>query len=321
MRRIVVLSTLLLMGMLLLVQGFVLAQNSGRAPERRARPPVWDSEKTDGIFFDNVFEEGLIGPRPSNFGQESIDRTDRPPDEGGGPTGSVYAWSEIISSTTLEDYVKNMKLQVDENITSPGRFAGQGYKVSRRQFSLLAMLFAVVGEYDGEVRWQEYAPTARDQCARVAANSKVGTVQVFNEARQRKDDLQTLVGGGAIPLRPQSESAASWENVCDRSPLMQWLDKIHNQKILPWTGSEGEFSSHQEELLREAEIMAMMATILGKEGMEDASDDDYAAFCETMKTAALDIVAAVQLGNQQQAQAAAGVITTSCSDCHDFYRE
>jgi len=241
--------------------------------------------------------------------------------EGDVPSGGVYTWSEIISQTTLEDYIKSMKLQVDENITSPGRFAGRGYKVSRRQFSMLAMLFAVVAEYDDEVRWQEYAPTARDQFARVAANSKVGTIQVFNEARQRKEDLQSLVGGGAIPLRPQSEAAATWENVCDRSPLMQWFDAIHSDKILPWTGSVREFNSHKEELLREAEMMAMLATILSKEGMEDGLDDGYTEFCETLKAAALDIVIAVQLNNQQQAQTAAGVITTSCSDCHDFYRE
>src|SRR5690606_11712664 len=127
----------------------------------------------------------------------------------------------IVSATTVEDMVKGHKLQVDQNVTTPTDFAGKGYKVASRDFSILAMLFAIAGEYDCDVRWKKDAPAARDVFARTAANAKVGTPQVYQEAKLRKEELADLLNGSSPYGGKESEVAAPWKDVCGRSPLMQ----------------------------------------------------------------------------------------------------
>ena len=91
---------------------------------------------------------------------------------------------------------------------------------------MAAMLFGVIDQFDGQVRWQQGASGLRDVMARTAKNCKVGTNQVYNECKQRKQDLQDIVGGAAYQ-GPPGDPDATWQIVCDRSPLMQRL-KIPN---------------------------------------------------------------------------------------------
>ena len=51
----------------------------------------------------------------------------------------------------MEDEIKAQKLLVDADVTTPSAYAS-GHKAGRRDFSMLAMLFAIAGEYDGDIR-------------------------------------------------------------------------------------------------------------------------------------------------------------------------
>jgi hypothetical protein len=182
------------------------------------------------------------------------------------------------------------------------------------------MLFAIIGEYDGDVRWQDVAPGARDTFARSAANAKVGTIQAYNEAKLRRDDVQALVRGGSVTFTGESERLADWSKVCDRSPLMQRLESAQQGKLQPMTASANEFMANKDDILHEANIVAAIATALQKEGMEDAGDSDYDGFAREMIDSARQIIDAVQSGNQEQASKAVGNIGKACSSCHEFYR-
>src|SRR5262249_46646232 len=86
--------------------------------------------------------------------------------------GAGSGWAAVISGTALEDEVKAQKLMADANVTTPSDFAGNGYKNARRDFMVAAMVFGIIAEYDGDVRWKKEAPTERDLFARTAANAK-----------------------------------------------------------------------------------------------------------------------------------------------------
>ena len=73
-------------------------------------------------------------------------------------------------------------------------------------------------------------------------------------------------------------------------------------------------------MLHQAEIVAVLSEILLKEGMEDADDEDYAGYAQRMKKAALEIVDAVKLNNDEAARKAAGEISKACAECHEGYR-
>jgi hypothetical protein len=302
---------------------FILAQNGSRRPVNRARLPVFDDPTAGGIFYKNAFTEGLVGRRPANMGQvvrvpgnvppAVVDVPAEPPGAGG------YAWSRIISAEVIEDEIKRIKLEVDQNVTTPGKFAGRGYKSARRHFSVLAMLFAIIAEYDGDVRWKEDSLLARDLFARTAANAKVGTIQVFNESKQRKDQLQELISGSRLPGNP-GELPTDWSRVCNRPPLMQRLEIAQQQKLMPGTASKAVFSTNLDQLLHEAEVMAAIAEVLTREGMEDGDDETYAEFCHRMRDGARKIVEAIRSDNHEQARQAVGDIGKSCSECHEGYR-
>lgn len=292
--------------------------------------PEFNPSTTQGVFFDNVFEQGLQGPRPANLGQPPAvatgGATDAPAsstpsggESSSGGGGGLYAWSKIISPTTIEDEIKALKLSADQNITTPNKFAGGDYRTVRRDFSVLALLLGIVAEYDGEVRWKESAAAARDLFARTAANAKVGTSQVYNEAKQRRDQLNDLVNGTRIEGQ-NVEAKTKWGATIDRSPLMQKLELAFQGKVLPMTSSAATFKENKAELKHQAELIAAMAEVLKQEGMEDAGDSDYDGHCDKMKNAALEIVEAIKLDNQDAAAKAAGQISQSCSECHESYR-
>jgi len=297
----------------------VLAQSS-RKPAKRAKLPQFNAAQTDRVFFQDVFAK-VQGERPANPNAAVAQATG-----GGTPGGEVasgggsYAWSKIISAATIEDEIKAIKLDTDKTVTTPTDFAGRGYKVVRREFSIAAVLFAIINEYDGDVRWKKSAAAARNVFARTASNAKAGgNINVYNEAKKRKEDLMELLNGSALAATVE-EPQNNWEHISDRSPLMQRLDTASEKNLSVWTSSKDEFSQHTEEVLHEAEMVAAIAEVLTREGMEDSDDEEYTKFAKLMKTGALDIVAAVKQNNDEQARKARGEIAKACSDCHDGYR-
>lgn len=308
----------------------VLAQAPAKRPTvKRAAPPKYTPEETKGVFFENIFDgKVLTGDRPQSFaagkasggGGGAAVATASGGNAGAAGGGPVGAWSKIATAGSIEDEIKSIKLQVDKDVTTPTEFAGKGYKECRRHFSMLATLFAVINEYDADIRWKNDSAVARDVFARTAANAKVGTSQVYNEAKQRKGELQELLGGGGFPNKTPAEPKTVWTQVCDRSPLMQRLEMAIEPRLAQWTANAGEFKAKKEEILKEAELVAIIGEVLMKEGMNDADAADYRGFCESLKKGARDVADAVKLDNADAARAAMGVVIKACDQCHEGYR-
>jgi hypothetical protein len=306
----------------------IVAQTAPPRKVRRAEPP--DFSKVPGVnttFFPDVFSQALEGERPANLGA-ALPATVANPSTGGATSGSTTGspagasgWSKVVSATAIEDEIKAIKLRLDPEINTPTKFAGSGHKAARREFTLLAVLYGIIGEYEGDVRWKDVAPGVRDAFARGAANAKVSTPQAFNEAKLRLDDLGQLIGGGSFGAAGESERTADWPKVCDdRSPLMQRLESAHQGKLQVMTASADEFKNHADAVAHEANILAALAEVLGKEGMPDADADDYAGWVKQITTASGEILEAVKSNNYDQARKAVGTIGQACSQCHELYR-
>jgi len=296
----------------------VLAQDAKDATKQRAKPPKFGNE-VNRIFFEDVFSK-LQGERPANPGAARVAAPTSAGPAGDETGGSSYAWSKMISSSTIENEIKAIKLNVDKSVTTPSEFAGRGHKQVRRDFSILAAMFGIIGEYDGDVRWKKMGPAARDVFARTARNTKAGgNTNTYNESKQRKTDLQDLLGGANWQGEAEQVDA-DWSAVCDRGPLMQRLDRGFEGKMNGWISNKAEFESNAEDVLHEAEIIAALSEVLTKEGMEEADDETYAELANRMKQAALSIVAAVKQNDYDQARQAAGEVKKACTECHEFYR-
>jgi hypothetical protein len=297
----------------------LVAHAQSRKAAKRAKLPTFQASQTSRFFFDDVLAQ-LQGERPANPNARAAVASAGTPGADDAAGGKSYAWSKIISPSTVEDEVKKLKNATNINVTTPTAFAGKGHKEIRRDFSVLAMVFGIINEYDGDVRWKKDAAAARDVFARTASNAKAGgNINVYKESKKRQDDLTDLMNGSSLAYQPE-EQANNWEHICDRSPLMKRLGIGSEEHLSVWTSSKDEFSKNIDEILHEAEIVAAIGEVLTREGMEDGDDEDYAAFAKIMTGSALDVVAAVKLNDAEQARKASGKITQACDSCHENYR-
>ncbi|MCI0493049.1 MAG: hypothetical protein L0Z07_08945 [Planctomycetes bacterium] len=289
---------------------------------RQARPPQWSADVLDAFYPDA--REKLEGNRPDSSqtglparvvrdaaGAISLDRA---------PAGSGTAWSKLIDAETIETEIKRLAELVAADVTTPGEFKGGGYKTCRSHFSLLAVLFAVASEYDGQVRWQDAAGGLRELFARAGYNCKVGTDQSYREAAERKQDLDELVRG-ARPQTPLVQEETVWSQMADRPPLMERLEIAQRDRLMAWLASEREFTRNIAGVRHEAQMVALLADVIGRKGFEYWDDATYADSVRGLRQAASDLGTATDVMNYQQARQALDRATKACNDCHDGYRE
>jgi hypothetical protein len=303
------------------------AQTKAPKTVRRAQPPPPAKLRSD-LFFGDAFKEGLVGDRPADLDKAaasvgnavtSVPSTSSSPGSGIAPATSG-AWSGLISAATIEDTIKSLKQQVDKEVTTLSDFKGKGHKLARRDYSLLAMLFGIASEYDGDVRWKKDAPVARDAFGRSAANFKVATDQAFNEAKARKEELSELLGGSSPYAGKSADAKATWSQVADRAPLMQYLESAWEPRLKPLLAEKTQFSSSGDKVLRDAELFAVIGSVLAKEGMKDAGDAEYQAFCNRLRDASKQIIEAVKQKDFDSASKASSSIGKACAECHENYR-
>jgi hypothetical protein len=293
------------------------------ADERRAELPTWD-ELPPGIFFRDAFREGLRGPRPESL--QSVRPTSQQPAPAGDPGPSSGTennstgnnWAQLIAASSIEDEIKAIKRHCDEALKSEGYFKGQGYREIRQHLGTAAILFAIIDQYPGSIRWKSHAPTARLQFARVAQNTKVGSSQVFREANARRQDLADLIQGASIAEQPAEEW--SWPAVADRKLIMQRLELAVHDRLGPVSASPQSVTAQQTLAVREAELVAALAHALVQEGMDEATDDEYMQYCRELQEAARAFAEAVKAERYEDARQAHGTMKNSCVSCHELYR-
>ncbi len=289
------------------------------AQERRAPAPTFRPEQVQGIFFDKL-SDAIRGERPSMAslrGSKTLEvgvESNSP----GQPSGTDNRWSQLIGPTALEDEVKRIKLHFDSVITTPTAFNSGGFKEARLDLSVLATLFAVINEHGDDVRWKEYAVTARDLVARTAFNCKAGSNQVYNEAKLRKADLQDLLSGSGLATR-EAEANDDWSSIADRVPLMAYSESLI-ESLEAATNVTDTSQRNVDLIKRNAQLIAMLGEVLSQAGMDDASDDDYVKLSQAMSRAANELVSAVERSAVGEYQSAVGSIRKRCDACHEQYR-
>jgi hypothetical protein len=308
-------------GLALLVSfngAYGLSKETGN-PKKRARPPKWSAAVLDA-FFDDARTQ-LVGKRPDYHATAiaaSNDKTGATNDDAA-QAAVEGTWSKLIDAETIETEIKRVAQAVNKSVTTPTAFKSGAFEDCRRDFSELAVLFAVTADYDGDVRWKESAPGLRDLFSRAGRNCKVGTDQTYNESTQRKQDLADLIAGSR-PKLPQAEKATDWGAVADRPPLMQRLNVAHQDRLTKWLANEIQFKKNLDDVRHETQIVAVIADVIGREGFDYADDEEYARLARELRQAASDIAEAVDLDDFDAAQKSINRAAKSCADCHELYR-
>ena len=300
------------------IAGLATGRIDAAAP-RRARPPKFGKSIQDAFFRDA--REKLVGPRPAAAipGDSPAATT---PTNAPRPTRSPAGpgWSKWIAAEVVEDEIKAQQIKLAESVRNPTQFKAGDYRKARAQLSVLAVMFGIVAEYDGRIRWKHEAAAVRDVVSRAGFNCKVGTDGSYKEAKTRWEDLQTLVRGGSLQL-PDPAPDAAWSKMADRRQLMIRLKQAQRQGIAPLTANSREFERNADTLAHEAQMIAAIAEVISREGYEYADDETYLEYARAMKAQALSVRDAAKEQNYEQARQAAGELSKTCSNCHDVYQD
>jgi hypothetical protein len=294
----------------------LLAQEPAKKDEG-VRPPRWSASDLNAFFPDARTK--LVGARPDYEKVQAAAVSKAAGADTAAQAKSAGGWSKLIDAETIETEIKRTGPALAKGTKSPSEFKGGGYKECRRDFSLLAALFAITAEYDGDIRWQDTAPALRDLFSRAGHNCKAGSDQTFQESVECRQDLAELIAG-TRPKAKQAERKADWPKVVDRPPLMQRMNVAHEDRLKKWLGSKSEFTAHHDDVKHESQLVAAIADIIGREGFEFADDETYSQWARNLRQAAADVSAAVETENYEGARAANNRMTKACADCHESFR-
>ena len=306
-----------------LVLGSVLAaqvQERVKKPLIRAKRPVFESKDSDGIFFEDLFRQGLVGDRPRKIDPSTVPNSTAT--AATMPTDSDVegGWAAIIDAATLENEVKRWQQSLVDQVTTPVKFKTTHQEISE-QFSMLAMWFAIIGKYEDEVRWNEAADSVRAALVDSASRSRATDISAFNNAKQRTEDLTELVRGGKFPEEPNvSSEIEDWSMIVDRNPIMSRLEVSVSEELKSATASDKDFKENIDIVLHEAGIIAATARVLQLPEMLDADDDDYNQYAQEMLVAAMEMKAAAKSNNLEGVNAALNQVNQACTKCHGDYR-
>ena len=285
---------------------------------KRVKRPVFEGSETKDLFFRDL-SDALVGERPDPVLTAAANKTNSlagGADSSSGADGD--SWKSLIDSSVIEDEVKTEQQKIAQLVTTPVIFQTKFGEINQ-SFEVLSTLFAVIRQYDGEVRWAKQAAAAQMMFEQAAVASRTGTVTGFRMCQTRKEELQELVRGGSIVASEPVPDSIDWSKAAHRSPLMVRLETA-NESLKQMTANEKEFQSSTEEIYHESNIVAMLAKVILEEGMPDADDDGYIDFGKQMQTAAVELKSAVKTNNFSDAAAAANSVGQSCSDCHAEWR-
>lgn len=308
----------------ILFQGVVWGQKQIKR-HKRVAPPEFKKGQFDGVFFDDAIAQ-LQGDRPT-IADATKGNVSTTLAQGAAPTSGTNdstaltagdsIWKTTISAESIEDLVKESKSKLDKVVTTPAKFAGGGFGEARKEFTLIATLMAIVVRYPEEIRWKNSAEYAQRVFARTSANCKVGTLPVFNEAKERQQALQDLLKGTKIS---GNADEVTWEDIADRGPTMQILEWALRENLAPNVNNEKQFKQSQADIVRYAELIAAYGIVLHQTGMTDADDETYVELSKGMVAAALDVRRTAKSDDAEGARVAVGKVDQSCNKCHESYR-
>jgi hypothetical protein len=305
-----------------LATGALLGQ--GRSgPAGKPPPRTFDKSVADAFFKDvrkevgpgqpgNAVAAAATGSSPSAGGTTSPGTTPSVPEAG----SSI--WTRMIAAETLENEIKSGMNLVAETVQSPTKF-NTSHNTTRRVYSVLAVAFAVIADYGGEVRFKDKAAGMRDALAKAGFNCKVASTGAFNEAKLRFQDLQELVRGGNVAVE-SGEAKVKFADIANRPPLMQRMEEAALKNLQPLSADSAQFKANKDKILHEAQILAILAKAIQDDGYDSSADEAYQTYARTVEKHALEIAEAIQLESFDKARAALGNITKTCDACHADYR-
>jgi len=298
---------------LLLLSMFATVQAVGEeGPRRRAKPPQWSQEVRD-VFFEDAREQ-LVGARP-------VVGVAKPQVVGVRVNSDASSWSQWIQAETLEAEIKRVASGLAGATSSSGKFSSGGYQQCQRDFSLLAVLFRVVEEFDEQTRWQKNAGAVRRYLEQAATLCEEANDPSYSAAKQVQGLLTDLLRGQSSLEGPAPKNfALENRQQVDRPALMLRMEQSVEEVLGLSLSNKKIFRRNVSKIAHESQLLAMLAKVIVEEGYESADDEEFLAYARQLGEASTALARASEEKNYEAARSAEGRLTQSCSGCHEDFR-
>ncbi len=101
---------------------------------------------------------------------------------------------------------------------------------------------------------------------------------------------------------------------------MSRFETAQRDRIAPWTADAGVFKKNTLALNHEAELIAALAEVISRPGMENADDEKFRGYAKALQKSALELQRGVNDDNYDAARTAAGTLSKACANCHADFR-
>lgn len=286
-------------------------------PRRRAAPPDWSSDVLDAFFRDA--REQLVGERPQAGARQTNDRSRPGPAPQARTTGDEKAWSAWIDEAALTTEVKRIHHGLRSPLANPSKFKAGGYLPCRRDYSLLAVLMAIIAEHPDRVRWHDQASLLAKRFQAAAEACKTADDESYAAASAAKIDLEEIIRGGRL-AGEAPEDSPPWPELAERRYLMQRMETALEKRIQGAVANAATLRREADQVAHEAQLVAALGEVICRSPYEYADDADFVAMANDLRDAAQTLTQAARDRDHEAAVAAVSRITQSCSDCHAGYR-
>jgi hypothetical protein len=219
--------------------------------------------------------------------------------------------------------MKGLRGQVTGSVRSLSEFNAGEHRKCQQYFGTAAVLFAIIAEYDGPIRWKQHAAGMRDAFGRAGYACKVASDQSYREAKLRAENLNALVRGERPPVA-EGAADADWSRVAELPPLMRRMELALEDRLRraldDARDGDGGFGPRKAVIVHEAQIVAALAEVIQQEGFELADDEQYRGQARRLRQVALQMAQAADNGRLVEARAASQAVAQACNQCHDAFR-
>lgn len=244
------------------------------------------------------------------------------PSGSGGPTDKPEEgsdgnqWSALITADSLEAEIKAQPSEIEKAMKAPNP-----HKDARMVVTYLAALYNVIFKYDKpDVRWKADSHALRDSFAKGGNNLKAWTDAQKKQVAKLNDDLKALIGGEKPALSTAYDAAAGWSEMVDRTPIMHRFELGQDGRLKGWTKDADAVKKNKDAIIREAEVIAMLARVIQDKTYDSADDAEYAKEAKALEVAALAAVAAAKADNGDACGKAVSAMQKACDTCHGSFR-
>jgi hypothetical protein len=231
-----------------------------------------------------------------------------------------FTWSKLISPDSLEAEVKGQVPVTAEAVKTMTGFKGKGREQAQTSFTVLAMLFGVIAQFDGDVRWKKDAAGLEKSFSQAGFNCKTSSDAAYKGSQKCSQDLSELVRGGTVDL-PKGDASVPWSDLLNRPALMRRMEEARvGGNVSKWLSTKGEFKKNKDALLREAQMLAVISEVIKSKGFESGDDDAYQKYATALQAQCLVMIEAIHTDQQDKAQSTFAQISKACDACHGDFK-